>query len=864
VLWSPFRVSGQSVSLAVDEMRLEEALSMFRAQTGIDVVYAQRLVRGKKSSCRYSGGRPREALSCLVEGTGLSIERVRSDQFVLVADRSSGASRVPPERATVTGVVVNGENGEALRGAHVFVPSLQRGTTTNDAGYFALASLPPGAYEVQVSYIGFDTRTVELSTAAEDRSRIDLRPTVVVGEEIVVEGSSTRSPASVSAVSGLIDVPLQELAALPVFLGERDLFQSLRWMPGVRQSAEVGGALSVRGAATDQNLYLLDGVPVYHPWHTFNLFSTFQEEALKNVQLYKGAFPARYGGRLSAVLDTQMKDGRREEPSATAAISPISLRSVAELPLTDEVSLMVAGRRSYLDLIFGRARPLRTLDGTADTLRLGYYFYDGNTKVTWQPSSHHHFSLAMYRGRDNLDVRLPFQSLLERRRSNLGLSLNHQWGNQFASLRYRYLEGDRWFTTVTVYQSDYRAREKAEARPTELSEVNSNYEVQIQDTGVKVHTDYFHSLSHQIEVGGTLVYHRFNSLLNSVIKLSEGAVDSLRDRSELNALETALYVQDTWQITDRWRLQPGLRLSSFSRGNHIHVKPRLHVRYSLDPTWAILRGSISTQVQYMHRLRDQYSFAYDVTSSRWIPTGATVDPARGIQISGGIESRPLRHLTVSLDGYFRHFRQILVPEDQYRSKDGLVGPGIEIGAILQQYTPGFMRAYGMDVLARYRYDGWRTSLSYGISRTLTRSHQTGAESYTPSPRDLPHVVKTAVQWNGTRWLAAGAAELRSGYPATVPVARYRVEAPTNEQPTDYLYRPRIYNERLPAYARVDLTVGYRFEWLNLDWLAQAQVYNVTGHRNIVGRQYRPTENSVTHVNQYGLPLLPMVNFKARW
>lgn len=863
-LLSPFPAAGQNISLDVEDVPLERALSLFRAQTGADVVFAHRLVAGKRISCRYAGGQPQDALSCLLEGTGLTVERVQSDQYVLVEAESSAQPTDGSKRTAVTGVVVNAENDERLRGAHVYIPSLQRGTITNDAGYFALASLPPGEYNVEVSYLGFGVRTVELSTVDDERARISLQPTVLVGEEVVVEGTSTPTPANISAVPGLIDIPLRELSALPVFLGERDLFQSLQWMPGVRQSAEVGGALTIRGAETDQNLYLLDGVPVYHPWHTFSLFSTFQEEALKNVQLYKGAFPARYGGRLSAVLDTQMKDGRREEPSVTAAISPISLRSMAEVPLSEEASLMVAGRRSYLDLIFGRKRPLRTLDGSADTLRLGYYFYDSNAKVTWRPSSQHHFSLAMYRGRDEFDVRLPFQSLLEQRRSNLGLSLNHHWGNQFASLRYRYLQGDQWFTTATVYQSEYRAQEGAEARPTELASVESNYEVRIHDTGLKVHTDYFHSLSHQIELGGTLVYHRFNSLLDGVIALSEGAIDSLHDRSRVNALETSLYVQDTWQINDRWRLQPGLRFSSFSRGSYLHVRPRLHVRFALDPRWAVLRSSLSTQVQYMHRLRDRYSFAYDVTSSRWIPTGPTVKPATGLQISTGVESHPTSRVSVSIDGYFRHFRKILVPEDVYRSKDGLVGPGIEIGAILQQYTPGFMRAYGVDLLAQYRHQGWQASLSYGASRTWSRSRQAGAANYTPSPRDLPHVVKLAVQWTGDHWQAAGATELRSGYPITVPTARYEVSAPTDEQPTDYLYRPSVHNGRLPPYVRFDLTLGYQFQWMGLDWLAQGQVYNATARQNIVGRQYRPAEHAVTHVNRYGLPILPMINLKARW
>jgi len=852
------------IRIEVNEVPLRTALQTVRVQTGLDLVYAERLVEDRTTSCTYRGTERTAALRCVLQGTGLRAERVRRRQYVIVAEdrsRENGSDR----RRALSGYVVDGETGERLTGAHVYLTSLQAGTTTNSSGYFVLSALPSGAYEVRVSYLGYETLDTTL-VAGEEPARIVLSPSTIETDGVLVASGST-SAEQESQLPGMTAVALDRLDRLPS-LTEPDLFRALQWTPGIRKSRPVSGGLSVRGGNPDQNLYLLDGAPVYHPWHAFSLISTFQTGTLKNTNLYRGGFPVEYGGRLSAVVDAQMKDGSRDKPTAVAGIGVLSGRFRIEAPVTSNTSFMLSGRRSYVDKLIGRTHPVTDRAGRQDTLRTGYYFYDTSAKLAHRFNDAHRVTVSVYRGRDDLDLRLPFDLSLDfeswLRPSDLFFELQQNWENQVVSARHQYLSGDNLFLTTTAYYSGYRAQEASFVQPTTTASLTSDYRVQLHDAGVKVDANYHHSVSHEFGAGVKVSTLQFESALDSEVERSTSVARRRSQESALGAAQVNAYVQDVWSPTPEWTLQGGVRGSYFSSGDHFRLAPRVSTRYTVHPRWLVLRGSAGMHVQYLHRLRDRHSLAYDLVSSRWVPSSERVQPATGMQFGIGARSRVRPDLTVKVDAYLRGTRDLLVPTDVFQEKDDIEGPGISVGALLGQYTSGEKRSVGTEAIVEYNRGPWNARLGAGLGRTFVRAPgrvQSGLR-WRPSDLDVPVSIQGALSWEGPSWSATIATEWRSGYPISAPVARYQVGDPV-EEPSTYLYRPRINNDRLAPYFRVDLTLGYTFQFLSADWTATLNLFNATNRDNELSRTYRPAPDGVNVNSQRGFPILPLLKLEMR-
>ena len=849
------------IQLDLTGVSLTTALAEVRTQADLDLVYADRLVADQTSTCSYAGSDREAALACVLEGTGLHAERVRRRQYVLVAE-SPSAENPSRRRRSLKGYVVDAQTGERLPGAHVYLRELEAGATTNRDGYFVVSNLPPEDYAVRISYLGY--RSVDTTlTAGEEPARISLGETSIESEGVVVEAGSANTNGN-ERIPGMMSVALDRLDRLPSF-GEPDLFRALQWTPGIRKSGVTNGGLSVRGANPDQNLYLLDGAPVYHPWHAFSLISTFQTETLRSTDVYRGTFPVQYGGRLSAVLDAQMKDGSRQTPKAEAALSVLSGRFRVETPLSSSTSFMLSGRRSYVDKLIGREHPVTGEDGRRDTLRTGYFFFDTSAKLTHRFEDNHRLSLSYYHGRDDLDLRLPFDLSLDfsswLRPADLLFEVAQNWDNRIASAQHRYLAGDETFLTTTAYFSGYRAQEASFVQPTTTASLSSDYRVRLSDAGIKMRADYHHSVSHQITAGLQISSLQFEGILDSELQRSRGTVVRQNQESRLNAVKVAGYVQDTWTPTPKWTVEPGIRGSYFSGGNYMHVAPRLNAQYVVHPRWLVLEGSAGVHVQYLHRLRDRFSLAYDLVSSRWVPSGDRVRPATGGKVGLGTQTQLRPGWTLELDAYARETRRTLVPADFFQEKQGLEGPGIEVGALLGQYRTGTERAFGLELSTLFEASPWRGRFVMSTGRTFVRAPSLGGRRWRPSSLDVPVSVRTTLGWEGGPWSTTVATKFRSGYPITEPEARYQLGDPTETSSTAYLHRPQVNNGRLPPQLRVDLTVSYQFQFLTGAWTATVEVYNATNRDNILDQTYRPTDSGVDVDRQRGFPVLPLVELE---
>lgn len=862
-----FAQAPSPIRIDVDDAPLQEALTQVRTQAGLELVYAERLVDGRTTSCTYAGTAPRAALACMLQDAGLEAQRVRRQQFVIV-DASSEPTNDPSsqQRVSLSGRILDAETNQRLPGAHVQLTALKAGTTTNTDGYFVVSSLPLGPYDVRISYLGYETLDTTL-VAGGDPARIALRPATLKSEGILVEAGST-SAGRQSQHPGMTSVALSQLDQLPT-LAEPDLFQALQWTPGIRKSRIISGGLSVRGGAPDQNLYLLDGAPVYHPWHAFSLISTFQTGTLKNSDLYRGGFPVEYGGRLSSVLDAQMKDGSRKEPTAVAGFGVLSGRFRIETPLTPNTSLMLSGRRSYVDKLIGRTHPVTDETGRRDTLRTGYYFFDTSAKLAHRFNDEHRLTVSYYHGRDDLDLRLPFDLSLDfddwLRPADLFFEVEQNWENRVVSARHQYLSRDDLFLTTTAYYSGYRAQEGSFVQPTTTASLTSDYRVRLDDGGIKVDANYHHSVSHELGAGLKLSTLQFNSTLASRIKRSTNVTRRRQQESTLGAVQVSGYLQDVWTPTPEWSVQSGIRASYFSSGNYFRVAPRLSASYTVDPQWLVLQGNAGIHVQYLHRLRDRQSLAFDLVSSRWIPASDRVQPATGAQFGLGARSHPLSGLTLRLDTYLRGTRDLLVPSDVFQEKDDIEGSGISVGALLGQHTAGEKRSVGVELSAIYDRGPWNARLGLSAGRTFVRAPgrvQSGLR-WRPSDLDVPFALQGTLGWEGNTWSATLATEWRSGYPISAPSSRFRVGDPVEDKPESFLNRPRINNDRLDPHFRTDLTLGYSFQLLSASWTTSLTLFNATNRDNEVGRTFEPTEEGVDADSQRGFPLLPLLEVEMR-
>ena len=847
---------------------LARALDAVRRGGDVDLVFASRFVDGVATRCRYRGRSVPAALACALRGTRLEAVRVQPRQYVVrplavetVDPVVPEPPRPPPEppRVTLAGFVSDVESGEVLPGANIYLSDRRIGTVTNAGGYFALPDLSLGVYRVQASYVGYVP--VDTLVAAGPRLALRLRPARIVSPELVVERAGG---AEISPAAGAVELSAAQLSAFPAQFGEQDVLRQVEWLPGVSRSGAAIGGLLVRGGEPDENLYLLDGAPVYDPWHAFSLVSAFQSEVVKNVHLYRGVFPAEVGGRLSAVMGFELKDGDQQQPGATVGLSVLAARFVVESPINRDLSFMVAARRSYLDKLVGTVHPVEQ-DGVRDTLRTGYYFNDVVARATYRPGRRHRLAATYYQGGDRLDVRLPLDVSLNPgelirllRPADLFFDVNFRWGNDLASLRYEYLFNPQLYGTATVYRSRYEANENTQVRPTTRTLFSSAYLLGLSEEGGSVGLEWFAPGGSNLRGGLQGARRVFDSFLSSQIDGTGTSTTSAAERGQSITLEGVAYGQANLRVRHNVRVQAGLRASTFSLGRHLFVLPNLSVQVDVLPGTVTLQAGVGGQVQYLHRLRDRYSLLYDLVASRWIPASDTVRPATGWMATGGVQVTPSRRTALRLDVYARASENVLLPRDAYLAKDGVVGTGSGLAALLGQYAPASSRAAGVEVSAQTEADGWSAYAAY--SGELSSRRPKGQTDFQGARFNVPHRLEVIGRRSMGRWTFTLSGEARSGLPDAIPTAIFRLGDGLGNDDL-YLLRPNGYNGRLPATARLDASAEVRWAMGRGDWRAALQLYNLVNVQNVIGRTYVPTDLGVEVLDTRGLrfplPLLEL-------
>lgn len=757
-----------------------------------------------------------------------------------------GLFGVAQEKFTLSGTIKDSQSNETLIGVNIIIPELQTGTITNEYGFYSI-TLPSGKYEIQISYLGFTTVVETLELIADITKDFKLVEATESLDEVViiddVERLNIKKPQmSVNALS------IKTIKDMPVVLGEVDVIKSITLLPGVTNAGEGSSGFNVRGGAADQNLILLDEATIFNSSHLFGFFSVFNPDAIKDIKLYKGGIPAKYGGRVSSVLDIYQKEGNSSGFHMNGGVGLISSRLLAEGPIErDKGSFLFAGRSSYAHLFL----PLFDLDNVA-------YFYDLNTKLSYRLNTNNSIFLSGYFGRDVFEIADSFENT---------------YGNTVVNFRWNHLFSDRLFSNLSLIYSDYYYG-------LTLDFVEFDWESGIRNINLKYDFKHYINNNFKLEYGLNSMYYKFNP--GKINPTNEGSGINPFKLTDKYAFENAIYVDAEHKLSNKLFVSYGARLSTFHRlgQNELNIyadnnpvifntdigiyekaapigtetfdrsdiiesfanfEPRLSIAYQLNDD-SSLKASYNRMSQYLHLLSNTSSpTPLDV----WAPSGKYIKPQLLDQIAVGyFKTFKNNEFSLEVESFYKNIKNRI---DYIDGADLIANDAIE-----QVILNGEARAYGLEVLFKKnegRFTGWLAyTLSKSEQRTLGRTAiETGINNgeWYNTPFDKTHDISLTGNYElNKKWSFSSNFLFQTGQPATFPNGQYQyngIIVPSYEGRN---------SSRLPSYNRLDIAANYNpnpdsIKKFKGEWVFG--IYNIYNRRNAANITFR--ENRMSGTNE---------------
>ncbi|MBC6427241.1 MAG: TonB-dependent receptor plug domain-containing protein [Ekhidna sp.] len=554
-------------------------------------------------------------------------------------------------RYTTSGFVKDSETGEDLIGATILDTRSGLGTIANTYGFFSL-TLAQDSVNLRVSYVGYANYEESIYLSRNIKKEIDLKPGQLLQEVVVTASENVELSPQMSVVS----VPMKQIQTAPMLMGEVDVMKTLQLLPGIQGGNEGTSGVYVRGGGPDQNLILIDGVPVYNVNHLFGFFSVFNADAINNVNVIKGGFPARYGGRLSSIIDLSMKEGNNQKMGGTASIGLISSRFTIEGPIKNEnTSFIFSARRTYLDLI---ARPIiKSSSGGDDDLV--YFFQDLNAKINHRFSDKDRIYCSFYGGKDKFYFKyrsMNSDDLPEEEEGGL------DWGNVIGAIRWNHLFSQKLFANITgtystfnfdIFQKyDEQTRDINNEIERDREEIN--YNSGIEDLALKVDFDFLPSPAHSIKFGSSIINHTFSP--GAFGYKSELEQDTTYGATKISAVEVSSYLEDDIRLGKKIALNVGVHLAGFNVRSKWYnsVQPRLSARYLLSGNSSI-KASYSEMTQFIHLLTNSGT---GLPTDLWVPATDDVKPQQSWQVALGY-AKTMGDYEVSLEGYYKEMKSLI-------------------------------------------------------------------------------------------------------------------------------------------------------------------------------------------------------------
>lgn len=740
------------------------------------------------------------------------------------------------QKHTLSGTITDRSNGEKLLGVNIFIKGTTYGTSTNEYGFYSL-TLPAGKYNVTVDFLGFEKIVEEIELKGNTHRNFKLQPEDIALEGIEVSANAIQKTNIRTPQMSVASIPIQTIKKLPVLVGEVDIIKSLQQLPGVSNAGEASSGFNVRGGAADQNLIMLDQATIFNASHLFGFLSIYNADAIRDMKLYKGGMPARYGGRISSVLDVYQKDGNNHQYSLTGGIGVLSSRLLAEGPIVkDRASFLIGGRASYAHLF------LKLTDNSNSA-----YFYDLNTKLNYKINENNNLYLSGYFGRDVFD---------------LSQTIKNSYGNALVNLRWNHIFDDQLFSNLSLIYSDY------------YYGLNVNIAEFQWDSGIRnfnLMYDFKHYLSDAFKVDYGIQGTYYNFIPGKITPVGNSSTITSKELPHKYALELGLYTDIEQKFTKDFTLSYGLRWSSFYHlgkrtmdvyGNDEAVvfnrqqliyeratpigqktykagelidtfsflEPRVSLSYAFDDDRSI-KASYARMAQYLHLISNTSSpTPLDV----WAPSDSFLKPQSSNQFALGYASN-FKEGTYSLETEV-FYKTVQNRLDYIDGANLLANESIE-----REVLTGHTRSLGWEFLLRKntgKLTGW-LSYTYSISKQQTpgrNDQETGINNgeWYNTPYDKPHNLSLTGSYAlSPKWNISAVFTLQSGIPANYPVGKYKYFGVTI---SNYSSR-NLY--RLPTYHRLDLSASYtpnpNKKWKS-EWVFG--VYNVYNRYNAASIYFR--------------------------
>jgi len=771
-------------------------------------------------------------------------------------------------RYTISGTITDIASGEHLIGATVRDVKSGKGTVTNTFGFYSL-TLPTDSAIIAITYIGYQAAGFAILLNQNVVQDIELQDNAAFKEVEIVAQRYER--VEERAQMGRIDLPIQLIKNVPAFLGEKDVLKALQLLPGVSGGGEGQSGIYVRGGGPDQNLILLDGVPVYNASHLFGFFSVFNPDAVRDVSLIKGGFPARYGGRLSSVIEINMKEGNDKEFHGEGSIGIIASKLTLEGPIQKgKSSFIVSGRRTYLDLL---ARPLIKAGFRSDNQSgvIGYFFDDVNAKINHRFSQKDRVYLSFYTGKDKFYANFGDQQPNYEDRFKAGLA----WGNVTSALRWNHIITPKLFANTTLTYSRYRfetingyeSRDKDRGVVTSENKFDLRYFSGIDDVAGKIDFDYVPSPDHYIRFGANAIMHTFRpGDFRSSFSSFESGGDSSSFSStfvqpNIQAGEFALYAEDDWKINPQWRVNYGLHLSAFTQSakSYFSAQPRLNARYLFNQGWS-LKAGFSTMRQYIHLLTNE---TIGLPTDLWLPTTERVKPQDAWQAAIGTAKTLGKDYEFSVEVYYKEMKNVIAFKE---------------GASLLQFddwqsriSQGNGTAYGAEFFVQKktgRLSGW---VGYTLSWATRQFDDINFGEVYPYKYDRRHDFEITGSYQFTKRFSMAASWVYStGNAVTFGNSRYL--GPRSYSFGDYqqevTHTPERNNFRFPAYNRLDLGFDFTKKKRRYSRTWSFGAYNAYNRKNpfflFTDTEYTGTETKTVLKKAALFPVIPYVNWSFKF
>ena len=786
-----------------------------------------------------------------------------------------------PKTASINGFIRDDASGEPISYANVFLSNSSLGAATNSDGYFVISEIPLGLYELNATMIGYAVfkKKVDLSLGESIRLEIRLMEEAIKGTEVLV--TAERQKFERSMESSQIALDLREINSAPAFV-EPDVFRTLQMLPGVQTTSDFSSALYVRGSTPDQNLIMLDGIAVYNPYHLGGIFSTFNTDAIKEADFHAGGFPARYGGRMGAILNVINREGNTEKITGSANLSLISSKALIEGPIPKwkgmKGSWMISGRRTYIDkVVDALALPSgsKNSDGSDVPLRFPYYFYDYQIKANLDIDRDHRLTFTRFYGDDVLDFSYEDPSETVRNENvtiqqDSKFGLDWPWGNQTNGLTWRWIVSPKMITKTFLSNSRYRFdfdlffqnRDLyTYSDSTAINFINFNWNIYdiIKDRTLETEVQYKYSNDHEITGGFQIKKIRFDLGIQYDLETQDTSFTWNPLSLKNNTQEISFFLQDRWEVSKRLKIRSGLRLTDYNLHKKIYADPRIGMKYhisddiALKANWGLYHQFLTTANNQDENLR---------LVELWLGIPKEKPASVSEHVIGGVEYMSPRNIFYRIELYQKTFENLLtLKQDNANEYEGT-----SQDSTINEFWDTRGNSNGIELLVKKssgKFNGW---IGYTFSETKYYTEPSGWHN----PNfDRTHTINIVGNYDLTSDLELSAALTQSsGNPYTKILGRvYDWEQSLYNDsywyPIDSYLVGEKNTERYDDYFRVDIGMTRKGGNLfGLEYDTYWQIMNLTRHINILSYRYRTKTDPLTG-NQLGvqrqpIPMFPLI------